>query len=151
MLLRNLIVELRCRFMARLLLVLLVSGCSTLMVDPLEQLRDTNKQNIAKVSVGHTRLEVESIMGTARAGGGLPEVLFGRVQYLQARNPMREERLVGTDGVEYEVLFYYTDLRERDDQITDDELTPVVLREGKVAGIGYGFLAPRAPKYRVFQ
>ena len=77
--------------MARLLLVLLVSGCSTLMVDPLEQLRDTNKQNIAKVSVGHTRLEVESIMGTARAGGGLPEVLFGRVQYLQARNPMREE------------------------------------------------------------
>jgi hypothetical protein len=42
MLLRNLIVELRCRFMARLLLVLLVSGCSTLMVDPLEQLRDTN-------------------------------------------------------------------------------------------------------------
>jgi hypothetical protein len=129
----------------------LLTGCSTLMVDPLEQLRDANKQNIAKLSVGHTRLEVESIMGAGRAGGGLPEVVFGRVQYLQARNPMREERLVGTDGVEYELLFYYTDLRERDDKITDDELTPVALRAGKVAGIGYGFLGPRVPKYRAYQ
>jgi len=107
-----------------LVLALLVSGCSTLMVDPLEQLRDANKQN--------------------GAGGGLPEVLYGRVQYLQARNPMREERLLGADG-------YYTDLRERDDKITDDELTPVVLREGKLAGIGYGVLAPRAAKYRSLQ
>ena len=134
-----------------LILALLGSGCSTLMVDPLEQLRDANKQNVARVKVGHTRLQVESIMGDARAGGGLPEVLFGRVQYLQARNPMREERLVGADGEEYEVLFYYTDVRERDDKITDDELTPVVLRDGKVAGIGYGFLAPRAAKYRTPQ
>jgi hypothetical protein len=128
-----------------------LAGCSTLMLDPLEQLRDANKQNIAKLSVGHTRLEVESIMGNARAGGGLPELVFGRVQYLQARNPMREERLVGVDGVEYEVLFYYTDLRERDDKITDDELTPVGLREGKVAGVGDRFLGERVPKYRAYQ
>ena len=46
------------------------------------------------------------------------------------------------------MLFYYTDLRERDDKITDDELTPVVLREGKVAGVGYEFLGDRAPRYR---
>ncbi|HEY3074631.1 MAG TPA: hypothetical protein VGJ74_05610 [Burkholderiales bacterium] len=52
-----------------------LAGCSTLMLDP---------------PAGHTRLEVESIMGNARAGGGWPELVFGRVQYLQARNPMRE-------------------------------------------------------------
>jgi hypothetical protein len=131
--------------------LLLLAGCSPLVVDPLEQLRQDNKQNIEKLKPGDTRLEVESIMGDARVGGGLSDVLFGRVQYLQARNPMREERLVGSDGVEYDVLFYYTDLRERDDKITDDELTPVVLRDGKVAGIGYGFLAPRASKYRTLQ
>src|SRR5438067_468743 len=134
-----------------ILLTVALAACSTLMLDPLEQLCDANKQNIAKLSVGHTRLEVESIMGAARAGGGLPEVLFGRVQYLQARNPMRQERLMGTDAVEYEVLFYYTDLRERDDKITDDELTPVVFRDGKVAGVGYRFLGERAPRYRVYQ
>ena len=95
-----------------------------------------------------TRMEVESVMGHEQAGGGLPEVVFGRVQYLKARNPMREETVAGSDGAEYLVLFYYTDVRERDDRITDDELTPVAFRDGKVAGVGYGFLAPRAARYR---
>jgi hypothetical protein len=125
-----------------------LAACSTLFMDPLEQLRATNKRNLERVAVGHTRLEVESIMGNERAGGGLPEVLFGRVQYLQARNPMREEDVLGADGAEYHVLFYYTDVRTRDDKITDDELTPVVFREGKVSGIGYSFLGPRVARYR---
>ncbi|HYL90481.1 MAG TPA: hypothetical protein VEU32_17150 [Burkholderiales bacterium] len=55
------------------------------------------------------------------------------VQWLQARNPMREERVQGSDGVQYLVLFYYSDLRERD---------------GKVAGVGYEFLGDRVARYR---
>jgi Protein of unknown function (DUF3192) len=129
------------RARAFLLLALLLPGCSTLFIDPLEQLREANKRNLERVSVGHTRLEVESIMGTERAGGGLPEVAFGRVQYLQARNPMRVDAVRGRDGASYEVLFYYTDVHAKDDKITDDELTPVVLRDGKVVGVGHPFLA----------
>jgi len=125
-----------------------LAACQNLMLDPLEQLRTQNKAKLSAVTAGMTRQEVESIMGDARAGGGLPEVVFGRVQWLQARNPMREERLQGDDGVQYLVLFYYSDLRQRDDKITDDELTPVVLRDGKVAGVGYDFLGERVPRYR---
>jgi hypothetical protein len=125
-----------------------LAACSTFFMDPLEHLRNANKQNIARVGVGHTRLEVETIMGKERAGGGLPEVAFGRVQYLRATNPMREEDMRGTDGVDYRVLFYYTELRTRDDKITDDELTPVVLRDGKVAGVGYAFLGERVPRFK---
>ena len=132
-------------------LTALAAGCSTLMLDPLEQLRTENKAKVEKLAVGMTRMEVESVMGNARAGGGLPEVLFGRVQYLAAQNPMREEPLTGADGADYLVLFYYTDVRQRDDKITDDELTPVVFRGGKVAGIGYRFLGERVPKYRGYQ
>ena len=118
-----------------------LAGCSTLLMDPLEQLREANKRNLQRVSVGNTRLEVERIMGTERAGGGLPEVAFGRVQYLAAKNPMREDAVRGRDGAEYQVLFYYTDVHAKDDKITDDELTPIVLRDGKVVGIGHPFLA----------
>ena len=128
---------------ALLLLAALLAGCSTLFMDPIEQLRNANKENIGRVNVGHTRLEVETIMGKAHAGGGLPEVVFGRVQYLRVTNPMREEDMRGADGLDYRVLFYYTDLKTKDDKITDDELTPIVLRDGNVAGIGYGFLAER--------
>jgi len=128
-------------------LLVAAAGCSTLFMDPLEQFRADNKQNLAKVAAGMTRMEVEGVMGSARAGGGLPEVAFGRVQYLAVRNPMRIENVMASDGSELVVLFYYTDVRTRDDKVTDDELTPVALRDGKVAGIGYGFLGRRAPKY----
>ena len=127
---------------------LALGACSTLFIDPLEQFRATNKRNLERVAVGHTRFEVESIMGKEHAGGGLPEVAFGRVQYLRATNPMREEEVRGDDGAGYSVLFYYTDLRTRDDKITDDELTPVVLRDGKVVGVGYAFLGARAARYQ---
>ena len=136
--------------MRGLLVILLASAlgaCSALLMDPLEQLRAANKRNLERVAVGHTRLEVESIMGKDGAGGGLPEVVFGRVQYLRATNPMREEAVRGDDGAEYTVMFYYTDLRTKDDKITDDELTPVVLRDGKVVGIGYEYLGARARRY----
>jgi len=135
-------------FLRLLLLSFLLAGCSTFFIDPLEKFRMENKEKIAKVAEGHTRSEVESIMGDGSAGGKLPEVFFGRVQYLAARNPMREEHVLGNDRVEYDVLFYYTDLRTLDDKITDDELTPVVLRAGKVAGVGYGFVGERVPRYR---
>jgi len=128
----------------------LLAGCSTFFMDPLEQLRNANKENIGRVNVGHTRFEVETIMGKEGAGGGLPEVALGRVQYLRATNPMREEDVRGNDGIDYRVLFYYTDLRTKDDRITDDELTPIVLRDGKVAGVGYRFLGERAPRYQAF-
>ena len=131
-------------------LLVLAGGCSTLLMDPLEQFRVDNKKNLGKVAVGMTRMEVESVMGNARAGGGLPEVAFGRVQYLAARNPMRIEDVMANDGTAYQVLFYYTDVRTLDDKVTDEELTPVVLRDGKVAGIGYGYLGIRAPKYAQF-
>jgi len=87
-------------------------------------------------------------MGNDRAGGGLPEVVLGRVQYLRATNPMRDEQLRGADGTDYQVLFYYTDVRTKDDRITDDELTPVVLLSGKVIGVGYAFLAKKVPQYQ---
>ena len=125
-----------------------LTACSTLFMDPLEQFRAANKRNLERVAVGHTRFEVESIMGKDHAGGGLPEVALGRVQYLRATNPMREEDARGDDGSDYSILVYYTDLRTRDDKITDDELTPVVLANGKVVGVGYPFLGSRVSRYQ---
>jgi hypothetical protein len=136
---------------ASLALLALAAGCSTLFIDPLEQLREANKRNIAQLSAGMTRAQVEKLMGADAAGGKLGDVAFGRLQHLEAKNPQREERITGPDGAGYDVLFYYTDLRTRDDRITDDELTPLVFRGHELAGMGYPFLARLAPKYRGLQ
>jgi len=133
------------------LLLAFAAGCSTLMIDSLEQLRETNKKNIAQLTLGTPRAQVEKLMGDARAGGKLGDVVFGRVRHLEVKNPQREERVTGPDGAAYDVLFYYTDLKTRDDKITDDELTPLVFRGHELAGIGYGFLGKLAPKYGALQ
>jgi len=127
--------------------VVLTAGCANLFFDNLERMREDNKKNIAQLSVGMTRVELEKVMGNGVAGGTLGDIVFGRLQHLRASNPMREERVSGPDGASYLVLFYYTDLRQRDDRITDDELTPVVLRDEKIAGFGYAYLGERVPKY----
>jgi len=136
---------------ASLGIALLLAGCSTLMIDSVEQLRETNKRKLAELSIGMPRAQVEKLMGDARAGGKLGDVAFGRVRHLEVKNPQREERVTGTDGAAYDVLFYYTDLKTRDDKITDDELTPLVFRGHELAGIGYGFLDGLAPKYGVLK
>jgi hypothetical protein len=136
---------------ASLALAVLLAGCSNLMIDSLEQLRETNKRNISQLSIGTPRAQVEKLMGDAQAGGKLGDVVFGRLQYLEVKNPQREERVTGPDGAVYDVLFYYTDLRTRDDKITDDEMTPLVFRGHELAGVGYAFLARLAPKYRGLQ
>src|SRR6188768_2120348 len=119
-------------------LVLVLAGCSTLMIDSFEQLRENNKRNIATLVVGTPRAQVEKQMGEATAGGKLGDVVFGRLQHLEVKNPQRVEQVTGPDGAAYEVLFYYTDVKARDDKITDDELTPLVFRGHELAGIGYG-------------
>jgi hypothetical protein len=73
------------------------------------------------------------------------------VRHLEVKNPQREERVTASDGAVYDVIFYYTDVKKRDDRITDDELTPLVFRGHELAGIGYGFLAKLAPKYAGLQ
>ena len=128
-----------------------LAGCSTLVIDSVEQLRENNKKNIAQLAVGAPRAQVEKLMGEASAGGKLGDIVFGRLQHFEVKNPMRVEQITGPDGAVYDVLFYYTDVKARDDKITDDELTPLVFRGHELAGIGYGFLGKLAPKYKGLQ
>jgi len=62
-------------------------------------------------------------------------------------NPYRSETLKGKDGKNYAVLFYYTDVKNKDNAITDDELTPIVLLDGKLVGWGWSFLNDNVSKY----
>ena len=50
-------------------------------------------------------------------------------------NPFRIE-VQSSDKNIYRVLYYYTDLVKADGFITDDELTPVILKNNKLVGWG---------------
>jgi hypothetical protein len=112
-----------------------------------------------------TRDQVFDVMGTetATAAGteasgpiGIAEDTLG-VNQVQLpiggpkpvlQNPHRNE-VYEVAGSTWEVLFYYTRVVADDGQVTDDELTPVVLRDGILVGIGWDFWAEQASLYGI--
>jgi len=63
-------------------------------------------------------------------------------------NPYRTSAFE-VDGKQIEVLWYHTDVKAEDDAITDDELTPVVLTDGRVTGWGWDYWQDTATKYEI--
>jgi len=116
--------------------------------------RERNRQNLEQLRVGMTRGEVIDLMGigekhqlvgsetqgpvgTGRDTMGVMSVRIpvgnnAPVLY----NPQRSEIYTG-DGSSWEVLFYYTHVVRDDGMVTDDELTPLVLRDDTLTGWGW--------------
>jgi hypothetical protein len=121
-------------------LALWISGCSNFYLDTSDLLRAQNTANLAKLTVGLRKEVVMEMMGMEPSKG----------VFMWIDNPYRSETLTGKDGKSYEVLYYYIDLKQRDDKITDDELTPLVFEDGKLIGWGYPFLDRKVPPKPVY-
>jgi hypothetical protein len=114
-----------------LIAVLAVSGCA----QGFEQIQSENRAKLFLLEVGQTRQQVLEEMGTEpqtfnqgvfRSDGVVP-------------NPYDSEtHLVG--ATEIEVLYYVTNVQNKDGVITNDELTPLVLVDGILVGWGWSYL-----------
>lgn len=63
-------------------------------------------------------------------------------------NPYRTE-LYRAGGHVFELLLYYTDIKARDGAITDDELTPLIIKDGKLDGWGWSYWDDVVSKYEI--
>lgn len=117
--------------------------------------RDANRQNLDRLRPGMDRDEVLDVMGvgeyrqftgsetqgplgTGRDSIGVTSVQIpvgGNAPVLY--NPHRSELYEGRDGSTWEVFYYYTHVSRDDGQVTDDELTPLVLQDGRLTGWGW--------------
>jgi len=113
-----------------LLMILSIAGC----VSSNEQIRTKNRENLLRLSLGMAKFDVLQIMGTQTVES--------------ITNPYKVETPKGKDGSLYEVLFYHTDLRNKDGLVADNELTPMVFENGQLIGWGWAFLSEVVPNYR---
>ena len=111
------------RLCVSLLLLFALAACSSF-----GGLRDENRANIMKIENGMSRAQVVGLMGDKTASGLGDSI----------SNPFKREIFVDRLGVEYEILYYYTDRIEG--KTWQAGTTPVVLREGRVAGTGWNFV-----------
>ncbi len=114
--------------MKRLIIPLLfiLAGCNNFYLDTSDLLRTHNVDTVKKLSIGMRQDVVMEMIGTEPSKG----------VFMWIDNPYRTETLTGKDGKTSVILSYYTDLKQRDDKITDDELTPLVFENGKLIGWG---------------
>ena len=103
---------------------LFLAGCA----NPYALMRDGNRAALASVETGMSKSQVQNIIGTRSADGS-----SGKFE-----NPYKRETIRGTDSQSYDVLYFYT--QQIDDKPIESGLSPVVFLEGKVVGIGWGFL-----------
>ena len=89
-----------------------------------------------------TKSQVLAIMGTMHAED------YDQSGTYAINNPYKSEILRGKKKT-FEILYYHTELKERDRIIENDELTPFVLSEDKLQGWGWMFLKETVQKYEI--
>lgn len=107
-------------------LATLLIGCA----NPYAVMRDANRAALSKIEAGMSKSQVESTMGKKVADDG-----SGNGRY---ENPYKREIIRGTDGLSYDVLYYYT--QQIGESPIETGLTPIVFNDGRVVGTGWGFL-----------
>jgi Protein of unknown function (DUF3192). len=115
------------------LIGLLLAGCVSL-----DAIRAENRQRLMNLSTGMTKSEVLAVMET--------KILTS--ENGQINNPYRTE-MYRSQGHTFELLLYYTDKKRADGAITDDELTPLVIMDGKLDGWGWSYWDGLVQKYEL--
>jgi hypothetical protein len=128
------------------LLLPLILGCATA-----NTFRADNRMNLMRLSPGMAKSEVLDIMGVGKQRICCP--------IRTVTNPHRSEAYTA-NGVQFEVLFYYTDKKTltpdkgvmgdgANNKIEDDELLPIVFQDGKLAGWGWSFWNDAVQRYEI--
>ncbi len=127
---------------------------------------DLNKRNLASISLGMTKEDVQSVMGTSSV------VARQLGERIEINNPYRTETLKGKERVKeiikeevnakeekkevekvkerkFEVWYYVTEMYGQDYRITDSKLTPFTFEENKLIGLGWNFLKDAIQKYDI--
>lgn len=122
------------RFLNMAAACFLASGCASL-----DQIRAENRNRLNRLSPGISKQEILKSMGT--------ETILSD-DGTSITNPYRTELHRSGDHV-VEVLLYYTDKKSADGAITDDELTPLVIVDGKLDGWGWSYWQSAVQKYEL--
>ena len=92
-----------------------------------QHVRAMNKENLEKLKIGMKGNVVLMIMEA--------QTIKISSEPFTIENPFRTE-VYSNDSDVYKIFYFYTDLVKRDGFITDEELTPIILKNNKLIGWG---------------
>ena len=91
------------------------------------------------INVGMTEDEVAQRMGTSKVIGYKMNSSTQSFDPMTITQPYRTE-IMNIDGEHWKANYYFTRVKADDGQVTDDELEPILFRDGYMVGRGWPFL-----------
>lgn len=128
-----------------LISIILVAGCYSYECN---DLRNSNRKNLLKLSSGMPKQDVIQLMGECECENKFTNAVGQKWVFISATNPYRNQ-LHASNGKIVEILYYLTDLKNNDRAITDDELTPLFFENDKLIGWGNRYLDEHIEKYEL--
>ena len=133
------------RFVCFILLSLVLTGCETTPTyNPMrvatQQELLLNESGFKAVQDGMTPEQVHQVMGDALVIGY--EFQSPGYKPLTIPNPYKSEAIKGTD---YLVEYYIESIRQPDGVVHDNQLLPLIYKNGKLIGRGWPFLNSLRP------
>ena len=104
---------------------LLLTSCAV----SYENFTVNNRNHLALLEAGMSKLDVNQIMGNKPIKGIGAHV----------GNPYKTELFKTTNGESITIFWYYSQMNSANGHVDDDELTPVVFKNGKMEGYGWSF------------
>ena len=127
---------------------LFLMGCTAWFYTP-QDLMSNNRAHLSSLHAGMTKDEATKIMGTEGKSSCISEgPFFICLRSELINNPYRTTGFTMDDKT-YNVLYYWTDVKQRDGAITDDELTPLIFENGKLIGWGRELVDSTLKKYEL--
>lgn len=123
----------------------LLAGCAAIEVQEqapaaVETSLSRRFVTLRQIAPGMTRPEINSLLGSEIViGYELVNPANGQYKPITVKNPYRSET-VKKGPKEFVVDYYLVGIKEPDDQVTDDELVPLVFQRDKFMGSGWDYL-----------
>ena len=99
-----------------------------------------NLVSLGQITQKMSKDEVQARLGDSVViGYEIADEAGTNLKPIKIKNPQRVE-IFQRGRRTFEVMFYLTQIRQADDKITDDELTPLVFENNQLIGQGWQFL-----------
>ena len=105
-----------------------------------EEVGSYNQANLLKVDIGVTKTKVLEVMGgVQKIQTYISTSFITKKESIIINNPYNREFKTDSAGNTIEILWYYTNIKKADGDITKEQQTPIVLDKNAVVGLGWDF------------
>jgi hypothetical protein len=99
-----------------------------------------NQANLLKVDLGTSKTKVlEAMAGVQKIQTYITTSPVTKKEDVIINNPTKREFKTDSAGNTIEILWYYTNTKKADGDITDEQQTPIILDKNAVVGLGWDF------------